>query len=52
MADCNYGGIFDFELLSLVADDCGGVFMSKIASLRIAEDGLGVLVPIRDRLAG
>lgn len=40
-----------FELVSLVATVCDGVFTSKTAELAITTDGFGVLLPVPNRLA-
>lgn len=42
--------LLTFALVSLVAAACDCVFMSKTADFRIVVDGLGVLVPIPERL--
>lgn len=43
--------LLDFAADSLVPAASHGSFMSKTADLRIVADGLGMLVPMLDRLA-
>lgn len=41
-----------FALFSFAAVTCNGIFMSKTADWRVVADGLGVLMPKLDSLAG